>query len=86
MRSAMASADVGDDFLGEDPDDQPAFQERAAELFNRKLLSGCQAARGQYYRRKASYAAGQEIVTEERGHILTSNRVRRSTLVSLSGG
>ena len=70
MRAAMAAADVGDDVFGDDPTVNK-LQERAAEIFEKEAAlfvpSGCM---GNEIAVKVHTKPGQEIVTEERGHIL----------------
>src|ERR1041385_425616 len=70
MRAAMAAAEVGDDVFGDDPTVNH-LQERAAEIFEREAAlwvpSGCM---GNEIAVKVHTRPGQEIVTEERGHIL----------------
>lgn len=70
MRAAMASAEVGDDVFGDDPTVN-RLQERAAEVFEKEAAlwvpTGCM---GNAIAVKVHTTPGQEIVTEERGHIL----------------
>lgn len=70
MRSAMAAAEVGDDVFGDDPTVN-RLQERAAEIFEKEAAlwvpTGCM---GNEIAVKVHTKPGQEIVTEERGHIL----------------
>jgi threonine aldolase len=70
MRSAMAAAEVGDDVFGDDPTVN-RLQERAAEVFEKDdalfVPTGCM---GNEIAVKVHTKLGQEIVTEERGHIL----------------
>jgi threonine aldolase len=70
MRSAMAAAEVGDDVFGDDPTVNK-LQERAAEIFEKEAAlwvpTGCM---GNEIAIKVHTQPGQEIVTEERGHIL----------------
>ncbi len=70
MRAAMAAAEVGDDVFGDDPTVN-RLQERAAEIFEREAAlwvpTGCM---GNEIAVKVHTKPGQEIVTEERGHIL----------------
>src|ERR1019366_5847438 len=70
MRRAMAEAVVGDDVYREDPTVN-RLQERAAEIFEREAalcvpsgLMGNQAAI------KAHTRPGQEVICEQRAHIL----------------
>lgn len=70
MRAAMAAAEVGDDVFGDDPTVNK-LQERAAEIFEKEAAlfvpTGCM---GNEIAVKLHTRPGQEIVTEERGHIL----------------
>jgi threonine aldolase len=70
MRAAMANAEVGDDVFGDDPTVN-RLQERAAEVFEKEAAlwvpSGCM---GNEIAVKVHTKPGQEIITEDRGHIL----------------
>ncbi len=70
MRRAMATAEVGDDVFGEDPTVN-RLQERAAEVFEKEAAlwvpTGCM---GNEIAVKVHTKPGQEIITEDRGHIL----------------
>lgn len=70
MREVMASAEVGDDVFGDDPTVN-RLQAMAAEVFQREaalwMPTGCMANEIAV---KLHTSPGQEIVTEERGHIL----------------
>ena len=70
MRAAMAAAEVGDDVFGDDPTVN-RLQERAAEIFQKDATlwvpTGCM---GNEIAVKVHTKPGQEIVTEERGHVL----------------
>ncbi len=70
MRDAMAEAVVGDDVFGDDPTAN-RLQERACEVFEKEsalwVPTGCM---GNEIAVKCHSKPGQEIVTEERGHIL----------------
>lgn len=70
MRAAVAAAEVGDDVFGDDPTVNK-LQERAAEIFEKEAAlwvpTGCM---GNEIAVKVHTKPGQEIVTEERGHIL----------------
>jgi len=70
MRAAMASAEVGDDVFGDDPTVNK-LQERAAEVFEKEAAlwvpTGCM---GNEIAVKVHTRPGEEIVTEDRGHIL----------------
>src|SRR5580765_3260471 len=71
MRAAMAAAEVGDDVFGDDPTVN-RLQERAAEVFEREaalwIPTGCMANEIAV---KLHTKPGQEIVTDDRGHVLT---------------
>ncbi len=66
----MAAAEVGDDVFGDDPT-VICLQERASEIFEREaalwIPSGCMSNEIAV---KVHTQPGQEIITEERGHIL----------------
>ena len=70
MRAAMAAAEVGDDVFGDDPTVN-RLQERAAEAFEKEAAlwvpTGCM---GNEIAVKVHTKPGQEIITEDRGHIL----------------
>lgn len=70
MRTAMGRAEVGDDVFGDDPTVN-RLQERAAEIFEKEAAlwvpTGCM---GNEIAVKVHTKPGQEIVTEERGHVL----------------
>lgn len=70
MRHAMANAEVGDDVFGDDPTVNK-LQDRAAEIFEKEAAlwvpTGCM---GNEIAVKLHTKPGQEIVTEDRGHIL----------------
>lgn len=70
MRGAMATAEVGDDVFGDDPTVN-RLQERAAEVINKEAAlwvpTGCM---GNEIAVKVHTKPGQEVVTEDRGHIL----------------
>lgn len=70
MRRAMADAEVGDDVYGEDPTIN-RLQERAAEIFEKEAaLFVPSGTMGNQIAVKVHTKPGQEIVIEERGHIL----------------
>jgi threonine aldolase len=70
MRSAMASAEVGDDVFGEDPTVN-RLQERAAEIFEKEsALFVPTGSMGNEIAVKLHTKPGQEIIIEERGHVL----------------
>ena len=70
MRAAMANAEVGDDVFGDDPTVN-RLQEHACEVFEKEAAlwvpTGCM---GNEIAVKVHTKPGQEIVTEDRGHIL----------------
>lgn len=70
MRAAMAAAEVGDDVFGDDPTVN-LLQEKAAEMFGKEAAlwvpTGCM---GNEIAVKVHTKPGQEVITEERGHIL----------------
>ncbi len=70
MRAAMAAAEVGDDVFGDDPTVN-RLQAKAAEVFEKAAAlfvpTGCM---GNEIAVKVHTLPGQEIVTEDRGHIL----------------
>lgn len=70
MRSAMAVAEVGDDVFRDDPTVN-RLQERATEIFEKEaalwMPTGCM---GNEVAIKVHTKPGQEIVCEERGHVL----------------
>ena len=70
MRAAMANAEVGDDVFGDDPTVN-RLQERSCEIFEKEAAlwvpTGCM---GNEIAVKVHTKPGQEIVTEDRGHIL----------------
>src|SRR6266567_1331653 len=70
MRAAMAAAEVGDDVFGDDPTVN-RLQDRACEVFEKEsalfVPTGCM---GNEVAVKVHTKPGQEIVTEDRGHIL----------------
>src|SRR5918993_2004556 len=70
MRRAMAGAEVGDDVYGEDPTVN-RLQERAAEIFEKEsALFVPTGSMGNEIAVKLHTKPGQEIVIEERGHVL----------------
>ena len=70
MRKAMASAEVGDDVFGEDPTVN-RLQERAAEIFEKEAaLFVPTGSMGNEIAVKLHTKPGQEIIIEERGHVL----------------
>lgn len=70
MRAAMAAAEVGDDVFGEDPTVN-RLQERAAEIFEKEAaLFVPSGSMGNEIAVKIHTKPGQEIVIEERGHVL----------------
>ncbi len=70
MRRAMAEAEVGDDVYGEDPTVN-SLQERAAEIFGKEAaLFVPTGSMGNQIAVKLHTKPGDEIIIEERGHIL----------------
>ncbi len=70
MRKAMAEAEVGDDVYGEDPTVN-LLQERAAEIFGKEAALFCPTgSMGNQIAVKLHTKPGDEIIIEERGHIL----------------
>ena len=70
MRRAMAEAEVGDDVFGEDPTVN-RLQERAAEVFEKEAaLFVPTGSMGNEIAVKVHTCPGQEIIIEERGHVL----------------
>ena len=70
MRAAMASAEVGDDVFREDPTVN-LLQERAAEIFEKEAaLFVPTGSMGNEIAVKLHTKPGQEIIIEERGHVL----------------
>jgi threonine aldolase len=70
MRAAMAAAQVGDDVYGEDPT-MNRLQERAAEIFEKEAaLFVPTGSMGNQIAVKVHTQPGQEVLIEERGHIL----------------
>lgn len=70
MRRAMATADVGDDVYGEDPTVN-RLQERAAEIFEKEAaLFVPSGTMGNQIAVKVHTRPGDEIILEERSHIL----------------
>ncbi|MBK8465108.1 MAG: low specificity L-threonine aldolase [Chloracidobacterium sp.] len=70
MRTAMANSEVGDDVFGDDPTVN-RLQERACVVFEKQaalwMPTGCM---GNEVAVKVHTKPGQEIITEDRGHIL----------------
>ncbi len=70
MRAAMAAAEVGDDVFGEDPTVN-RLQERAAEIFEKEAaLFVPTGSMGNEIAVKVHTKPGQEMIIEERGHVL----------------
>ena len=70
MRKAMAEAEVGDDVYGEDPTIN-LLQEKAAEIFQKEAALFCPTgSMGNQIAVKLHTKAGDEVIIEERGHIL----------------
>ena len=70
MRAAMAAAEVGDDVFGEDPTVN-RLQDRAAKIFEKEAaLFVATGSMANEIAVKLHTKPGQEIVIEERGHVL----------------
>jgi len=70
MRKAMADADVGDDVYGEDPTVN-RLQERSAEIFGKEAaIFVPTGSMGNQIAVKLHTKPGDEVIIEERGHIL----------------
>jgi threonine aldolase len=70
MRRAMATAEVGDDVYGEDPTVN-LLQLKAAEIFGKEAALFCPTgSMGNQIAVKLHTKPGDEIIIEERGHIL----------------
>ena len=70
MRRAMAEAEVGDDVYGEDPTVN-LLQLKAADIFGKEAALFCPTgSMGNQIAVKLHTKAGDEIIVEERGHIL----------------
>jgi threonine aldolase len=70
MRKAMAAAEVGDDVYGEDPTIN-RLQERSAEIFGKEAaLFVPSGTMGNQIAVKLHTRPGEEVVIEDRGHIL----------------
>ncbi len=70
MRAAMAAAEVGDDVYGEDPTIN-RLEERSAEIFEKEAaLFVVSGTMGNQIAVKVHTKPGDEVVIEERGHIL----------------
>jgi threonine aldolase len=69
MRAAMAAAEVGDDVYLEDPT-MNRLQDRAAQIFHREAaLFVPSGSMGNQIAVRLHTSSGQEVITEERGHI-----------------
>lgn len=81
MRTAMASAEVGDDVYGEDPTVN-RLQDRAAEILDKEAAlfvpSGCM---GNQIAIKVHTKPGDEIIVEDRSHIYL-NEMASSAVIS----
>src|SRR5205809_3109873 len=70
MRNAMAAAEVGDDVFGDDPTVN-RLQERTAEIFEKEAALWVPSVyMGNEIAVKVHTKPGQEIVIEDRGHVL----------------
>jgi len=80
MRRAMAEAEVGDDVYGEDPTVN-RLEQRAAELFGREAgLFVPSGSMGNLIAMRVLARPGQEIICEERAHILNFEMASMSAL------
>ena len=93
MREAMAGAEVGDDVFGEDPTVN-ALQERVAELFGKEAaLYVASGTMGNEVALKTLTEPGDEVVIDERAHIVlhevgapaTISQVMLRTMSSVRG-
>src|SRR5215471_2505962 len=82
MRRAMAEAEVGDDVYGEDPTAN-RLEQRACEIFNREAaLFVPTGTMGNQIAIKAHTRHGQEVICEERAHIIN---LESATVSAFSG-
>jgi threonine aldolase len=82
MRRAMAEAEVGDDVYGEDPTAN-RLEQRAAEIFEREAaLFVPTGTMGNQIAIKVHTHHGQEIICEERAHIIN---LESATVAAFSG-
>src|SRR5215468_8055332 len=82
MRRAMAEAEVGDDVYGEDPTVN-RLEQRAAEIFEREAaLFVPTGTMGNQVAIKVHTRHGQEVICEERAHIIN---LESATLSAFSG-
>jgi len=82
MRRAMAEAEVGDDVYGEDPTVN-RLEQRACEIFNREAsLFVPTGTMGNQIAIKVHTRHGQEVICEERAHIIN---LESATLSAFSG-
>src|SRR5512138_2318062 len=82
MRAAMAAAEVGDDVYLEDPTVN-RLQERAAAIFGREAsLFVPSGTMGNQIAVRLHTRPGQEVITEERGHIYN---YEMAAMAALSG-
>ena len=82
MRRAMAEAKVGDDVYGEDPSVN-RLEQRAAEIFDREAaLFVPTGTMGNQIAIKVHTRHGQEIICEERAHIIN---LESATMAAFSG-
>ena len=80
MRRAMAEAEVGDDVYGEDPT-LNRLEQRAAEIFGREAaIFVPSGSMGNLIATKIHTRPGQEIICEERGHILNFEMAAMSAI------
>ncbi len=82
MRRAMAEAEVGDDVYGEDPTVN-RLEQRAAEIFGREAgLFVPSGSMGNLIAMRVLTKPGQEIICEERGHILNFEMASMSAIAA----
>src|SRR5579863_5791256 len=82
MRRAMAEAEVGDDVYGEDPSVN-RLEQRTAEIFKREAaLFVPTGTMGNQIAIKVHTQPGQEIICEERAHIIN---LESATVAAFSG-
>src|SRR5215469_8900035 len=82
MRRAMAEAEVGDDVYGEDPTVN-RLEQRAAQMFDREAaLFVPTGTMGNQIAIKVHTRHGQEVICEERAHIIN---LESATLSAFSG-
>ena len=84
MRSAMASAEVGDDVYGEDPTVN-ALEERVADLFGHEAALFCPTgSMANVLAVRALVAPGQELVCEARAHVVRAEMGAHAALMGVT--